>query len=159
MHLLKRGRGNAPLLWWTGEPIIAVQAELVWGCTELPLFSVTLTLRKGFPLRSARVRLVFSPKVIIWRRWGEKPEPCESGKKQQKKEKTYHILRVHSGALRTQPVRKWLHLKTSSMQFSHSSTRNMRFAKRKMESLSPDKIESKAKLWLCVPHASFSSAN
>lgn len=40
------------------------------------------------------------------RRWGEKPEPCEYGKEQQKEEKRFHMLRVCLGAPRTQPVHK-----------------------------------------------------
>jgi len=116
-----------------------------WMEPPLPL-SVTLTLRKGFLLHYAFIRLVLAPKVMVWRRCGKtKPtalflNPVTTEKEQQKKEKLFRILRVCSGTLRTQPVHKWLDLKTSSLRFSHSSMRNMWFAKHEMESLSPDKI-------------------
>ena len=142
--LFKTGRGSAPLSWWTN---LSPANSWFFGWMEPPLpLSVTLTLRKGFLLHYAFIRLVLDPKVMVWRRCGEtKPtalflNPVTTEKEQQKKEKLFRILRVCSGTLRTQPVHKWLHLKTSSLRFSHSSMRNMWFAKHEMESLSPDKI-------------------
>lgn len=152
--LLKTGRGNVPLL---GEHITATHTELalrVHGAAQPPC-AATLMIRKGFPLHYAFISLVLTPKVMLGRRWGDKSHCAilklgEYGKEQQKEGKVVYILRVCAGALSPQPVHKRLHLKTSSLPFSHSSMRNVGFATHEMESLRPDKIEGKSKLPACA---------
>lgn len=140
-----------------GEHITATHTEpalRVHGAAQPPC-AATLMIRKGFPLHYAFISLLLTPKVMLGRRWGEKSHCAilklsEYGKEQQKEGKVVYILRVCAGALRPQPVHKRLHLKTSSLQFSHSSMRNMGFATHEMESLRPDKIEGKSKLAACA---------
>lgn len=71
--LLKGRRGNVPHSWRTNHS----RASRA-GCegARAPPFSVALCY--------AGIRSVLAPQGTVRRRWGEKPEPCECGKVQEK---------------------------------------------------------------------------